>query len=229
MLLRSGPRSPTRWSWPTNSSSDRGRILAASGWRSGGGWNSASGRASLDRPGIAASLGLGFSLNPASRPTSAPPQSKTPWPRWLLRSVGSEENRHVAARQLRSKLGTRLSEQLAVHDRNRCQHVVEQVAEIRGVLHRGLGVPVPLDDHAFGLIVVEEQVVLEGAGVLRLHDRIGLLGQAQVLLALALAKLESCDTKKLTHGTASRFALSSPRSARCSGSSGRRSSGHIAI
>ena len=34
---RSGPRSPTRCSWPTNSSSVRGRIRAASGCRSGGG------------------------------------------------------------------------------------------------------------------------------------------------------------------------------------------------
>src|SRR5439155_148441 len=44
-LRRSGPRSPTRWSWPTNSARVRGRIRAASGWRSGGGWNRASGRA----------------------------------------------------------------------------------------------------------------------------------------------------------------------------------------
>ena len=45
MLRRSGPRSPTRCSWPTNSSRLRGRMRAARGWRSGGGWKSASGRA----------------------------------------------------------------------------------------------------------------------------------------------------------------------------------------
>ena len=77
----------------------------------------------------------------------------------------------------------------------------EQVTEIRGVLDRRLGVPVPLDEHAFRLIAVEVQVVRQRAGVLRPHDLPGLLGQAQLILALALAKLESCDTKKLTHGS----------------------------
>src|SRR5690242_7862547 len=48
-LRRSGPRSPTRCSWPTNSARVRGRIRAARGWRSGGGWKSASGRAPPDR------------------------------------------------------------------------------------------------------------------------------------------------------------------------------------
>ena len=68
------------------------------------------------------------------------------------------------------------------------------------VLDRRLGIPVPLDDHAFGLVAVEVEVVSQSAGVLRPHDLHGLIGQAQVLLALALVKLESCDTKKLTHG-----------------------------
>ena len=48
---RSGPCSPTRGAWPTNSSSVRGRIRAASGCRSGGGWNRASGRAPVVRRG----------------------------------------------------------------------------------------------------------------------------------------------------------------------------------
>jgi hypothetical protein len=58
-----GPRSPTRCSWPTNSDRSRGRIRAASGWRSGGGLKRASGLAPPDRgraeDGIAASLGPG--------------------------------------------------------------------------------------------------------------------------------------------------------------------------
>src|SRR5687767_15713179 len=68
------------------------------------------------------------------------------------------------------------------------------------MLDRRLGVPVPLDEHALGLIAIEVEVVLERSGVLRPHDLHCLIGQAQVLLALALVKLESCDTKKLTHG-----------------------------
>ena len=106
--------------------------------------------------------------------------------------------------RIRSKFGTRLTEQLAVNDLNGCKDVGEQMAEIRGMRHRCLGVPVPLDDHALGLIVVQVQVVLEGARVLRRHDRVGLLRQAQVLLALALVELEARDTKELTHGVASR-------------------------
>src|SRR6185503_186516 len=43
--LRSGPASPTRCCCPTNSSNVRGRMRAASGCRSGGGLNRASGRA----------------------------------------------------------------------------------------------------------------------------------------------------------------------------------------
>ena len=41
-VRRRGPRSPTRCAWPTNSSRLRGRIRAARGWRSGGGWKSGS-------------------------------------------------------------------------------------------------------------------------------------------------------------------------------------------
>ena len=48
---RSGPRSPTRLPWPTNSSSVRGRMRAASGCRSGGGRNRGSGRAPGTAPG----------------------------------------------------------------------------------------------------------------------------------------------------------------------------------
>src|SRR5687768_13103423 len=68
------------------------------------------------------------------------------------------------------------------------------------MLDRRLGVPVPLDEHALGLIAIEVEVVLERSGLFRPHELQCLIGQAQVLLALACLKLESCDTKKLTHG-----------------------------
>jgi hypothetical protein len=63
------------------------------------------------------------------------------------------------------------------------------------------GVPVPLEDDALGSIVVEVNVVSQRAGVLRPHDLHGLSGQALELLDLALVKLESSDTPKLTHGS----------------------------
>jgi hypothetical protein len=76
----------------------------------------------------------------------------------------------------------------AVNHGDRRKDRCEQVAEIRGVLDRRLGVPVPLDDHALGLIVVEVEVVSQRARLLRRHDLRGLIGQAQVLVALALVK-----------------------------------------
>jgi hypothetical protein len=70
---------------------------------------------------------------------------------------------------------------------------------VRGVLDECLGVPVPLEDDALGLIVVEVDVVLQGSGLLGPHDLHALSGQALELLELALVKLEPSDTQKLTH------------------------------
>jgi hypothetical protein len=46
------------------------------------------------------------------------------------------------------------------------------VGEVRRVLDGRLGIPVPLDDDALGLIVVEVGVVLQRSGVLGPHDLI---------------------------------------------------------
>src|SRR5260370_42614283 len=72
---------------------------------------------------------------------------------------------------------------------------------MRSVLDERLGVPVPLVDDAFGLIVVEVNVVLQRPGVFGPHDLHALSGQALELLELALVKLESSDALKLTHGS----------------------------
>jgi hypothetical protein len=70
---------------------------------------------------------------------------------------------------------------------------------MRSVLDERLGVPVPLEDDALGLVVVEVNVVLQRSGVLGPHDLHALSGQALELLELALVKLESSDALKLTH------------------------------
>ena len=57
------------------------------------------------------------------------------------------------------------------------------------MLDERLGVPVPLEDDAFGLIVVEVNVILQRASVLGPRDLHGLSGQALELLDLALVKL----------------------------------------
>jgi hypothetical protein len=62
-----------------------------------------------------------------------------------------------------------------------------------------LGVPLPLDDYALGLIVVEVGVVLQRSGVLGPHDLHRLSGQALELVELAFVELEPSDTQKLTH------------------------------
>src|SRR5690349_5384966 len=69
------------------------------------------------------------------------------------------------------------------------------------VLDERLGVPVPLEDDALGLVVVEVNLVLQRAGVRGAHDLHALSGQALELLELALVKLESSDALKLTHGS----------------------------
>ena len=80
---------------------------------------------------------------------------------------------------------------------------------------RRLGVPVPLDDDALGLVVVEVGVVLQRSGVLGPHDLHGLSGQPLELLEFALVNPESSDTHQLTHGP-SFFHLRTPAHPRCS-------------
>ena len=88
-----------------------------------------------------------------------------------------------------------------MYDGDRGKDCPEEVAKVRSMLDGRLGVPVPLKDDALGLIVIEVDVVLQRAGVLSPHDLHGLSGQALELLDLALVKLESSDTVKLTHGS----------------------------
>src|SRR6266571_7163289 len=89
---------------------------------------------------------------------------------YLHRLIGREENWDLAVGQLRSQLCARLPEEFAVnhgdYPKDRCRYV----AKVGGVLDGGLGVPVPLDDDALGLVVVEVGVVLQGAGLLGPHD-----------------------------------------------------------
>ena len=80
----------------------------------------------------------------------------------------------------------------------------KQIAEVRGVLDGRLGVPVPLDDDALGLVVVEVGVVLQRSGVLGPHNLHRLSGQALELVELAFVELESSDTQELRHGFAPR-------------------------
>src|SRR4029453_5851767 len=114
-------------------------------------------------------------------------------------------NLHVG--QIRSELFTRLTEELAVNHGDRRKNRRRYVGEVRRVLDGRLGVPVPLDDDAFGLIVVEVGVVLQRSGVLGPHDLHRLSGQALELLELALVELEPSDTQKLTHGSTSRLCV----------------------
>jgi hypothetical protein len=67
------------------------------------------------------------------------------------------------------------------------------------VLDERGGVPVPLEDDALGLIVVEVDVVLQRSGVLGPHDLYRLSGQALELVDIAFVKLEPSDTHELTH------------------------------
>jgi hypothetical protein len=108
---------------------------------------------------------------------------------------------NLAAGQVRSELGARLAEDFAVnHGDCRKDGCHEVVANVRQVLDQRRGVPVPLDDDALGLIVVEVDVVLQRAGVLGPHDLHAFGGQALVLIELALVNLESSDTNQFTHG-----------------------------
>jgi hypothetical protein len=65
---------------------------------------------------------------------------------------------------------------------------------VRTVLDERLGVSVPLEDDALGLIVVDVDAVLQRAGVLGPHDLHASSGQALELLDLALVELGSSDT-----------------------------------
>ena len=63
------------------------------------------------------------------------------------------------------------------------------------MLEGRLGVPVPLDDDALGLVLVEVGVELQRSGVLGPHDLHRPSGQALVLVELAFVELESSDTR----------------------------------
>ena len=82
---------------------------------------------------------------------------------------------------------------------------------MHGVLDERLGVPVPLEDDALGLVVIEVDGVLQRASVPGPHDLHALGGQALELLELAPVKLEPTDTLKLTHCPASRLLRCRPR------------------
>ena len=104
-----------------------------------------------------------------------------------------------AVSQLRFELGARLTKELA-GDQSRRKDCRPEFAKVRGVLDERLGVPVPLEDDALGLIVAEVDLVLQRPGVLGPHDLHGLSGQAVELLELAhFVKLEPADALKLTH------------------------------
>src|SRR5437899_7033002 len=90
---RSGPRSPTRCSCPTNSSSDRGRIRAASGWAPGGGWNRGSG---LAPPAFVRVVGMRPVYGPlpearrCSKSTTSDPKRHHQVPKFYLERFASD-------------------------------------------------------------------------------------------------------------------------------------------
>ena len=85
-----------------------------------------------------------------------------------------------------------------------------EVAKVRRVLDERLGVPIPLDDDALGLVVSEVDVVLQRSGVAVPDDLHRLSGQALELAELAFVKLESSDTQELSHGFAPDVSASHP-------------------
>src|SRR5467141_3484264 len=104
------------------------------------------------------------------------------------------EETDPAADQLRPDVVARLTKQLAGHQSRDCP---PQVAKVPGVLDQRLRVPVPLEDDAIRLVLVEVDLVLQGSGVLAPHDLHELGGQALELLELALAELEPTDALDL--------------------------------
>ena len=113
----------------------------------------------------------------------------------LAASIGTVLGRRS---QLRLEVGARLTEEFA-GDGARSQDRLHEIPEVRGVLHERLGVLVPLEDDALGLVVIEVDLVLQRSGVLGPHDLHALSGQAHELLELALVELEPGDALKLTH------------------------------
>jgi hypothetical protein len=68
------------------------------------------------------------------------------------------------------ELCARLTKEFA-GDRSRRKDCLRPIAaKVRGVLDERLGVPVPLEDDALGLIVVDVDLVLQRSGVLGPHD-----------------------------------------------------------
>ncbi len=117
----------------------------------------------------------------------------------LHQLVGREELGDLDAGQVRAELFARLPEEFAVNHGYDREDRRRYVTKVFGVADGGLGVLIPLDDDALGLVVVEVGVVLQRSGVLGPHDLHGLSGQPLELLELALVDLESSDTHKLTH------------------------------
>jgi hypothetical protein len=117
--------------------------------------------------------------------------------RCLHRLVGREEP-DFAVRHHRSERCARFTEECAGDQSRRSDGLIE-VANVPSVLDERLGVPVPLEDDALGLIGIEVNLVLQRAGVLGPHDLHALSGQALELLDLALVQTEPSDTLKLTH------------------------------
>ena len=74
-------------------------------------------------------------------------------PTVLHRQEGRKETDRAVS-QRRSELGARLTEEFA-GDQSRRKDCLPEFAKIRGVLGERLGVPVPLEDDALGLIVPE--------------------------------------------------------------------------
>src|SRR4051812_26415187 len=95
----------------------------------------------------------------------------------LLHRLVRREQTDLAVGHHRAELCAWIAEQYAGDQARRDDRLV-QVAEVRGVLHERLGVPVPLEDDGLGLIVVEVDLVLQRAGVLRPHDLHASSGQA---------------------------------------------------
>src|SRR5438105_4706930 len=113
--------------------------------------------------------------------------------------------RHPRREQLRAALS-----ELLFHLRvRRSQHFardgggghdrLHQMADVRKVLERGVGVAVALEHHCLALILVEEDFVLERAPVLGPHDLHGRFRQPLPFLDLAGMKFDPCDSFDLVH------------------------------
>src|SRR5687768_14460094 len=73
------------------------------------------------------------------------------------------------------------------------------MADVGKVLDRGVGVAVALVHHRLGLILVEEDFVLERTAVPGPHDLHGLFRQSLPFLDLAGMKFDPCDSFDLIH------------------------------